>query len=150
MRARNLAYKCAKRSRKQNHWQMYRMKRNEVANKMKRAKRNYFNTLNSADQKAFWKATKFVKKETRIPFLRNCNRDIISDDEEKAAILNNFFSQCFNTSIPVLSDDDMSTFVDMTLMNMLNCCVQRKKFLICCEILIHLKQQGQMGYQQLC
>ena len=112
MRARNLAYKCAKRSRKQNHWQMYRMKRNEVANQMKRAKRNYFNTLNSADQKAFWKAAKFVKKETRIPFLRNCNGDIISDDEEKAAILNNFFSQCFNTSIPVLSDDDMSTFVD--------------------------------------
>ena len=113
MRARNLAYKCAKRSGKRNHWQTYRTKRNEVANKLKRTKRNYFSTLNPADQKAFWKATKFItKKETRIPFLRNCNGDIISDDEGKAAILNNFFTQCFNTSIPVLSDDDISTFVD--------------------------------------
>ena len=72
-----------------------------------------------------------MQKETRIPFLRNCNGDIISDDEEKAAILNNFLSQCFNTSIPVLWDDDMSTFVDNDAdeHNMLNCCIQRKKFL---------------------
>ena len=100
MRARNLAYKRAKRSGKHNHWRAFQMKRNKVANMLKHAKRNYFNSLNTSDQKAFWKATKFAtKKETRIPFLKTCNDEIVSGDGEKAAILNNFFSQCFNTSV---------------------------------------------------
>ena len=113
MRARNLAYKRAKRSGKHNHWRAFQMKRNKVANMLKHAKRNYFNSLNTSDQKAFWKATKFAtKKETRIPFLKTCNDEIVSGDGEKAAILNNFFSQCFNTSVPALSEDDRSTFVN--------------------------------------
>ena len=131
------------------------MKRNEVANKLKRAKRNYFSSLNTSDQKSFWKATKFVtKKETRIPFLKNCNDKVISDDGEKAAILNNFFSQCFNTSVPVLSEDDRSTFVDNDIMDS---DADEYAELLCTEeeVLdmlraLDTKQQGQMGYRLLC
>ena len=53
-----------------------------------------------------------MKKESRIPFLKSSNSEIISDDGEKASMLNNFFSQCFNSSLPALSEDDCSTFVD--------------------------------------
>ena len=53
-----------------------------------------------------------MKKESRIPFLKSSNSEIISDDGEKPSMLNNFFSQCFNSSLPTLSEDDCSTFVD--------------------------------------
>ena len=53
-----------------------------------------------------------MKKESRIPFLKSSNSEIISDDGEKASMLNNFFSQCFNSSLPALFEDDCSTFVD--------------------------------------
>ena len=53
-----------------------------------------------------------MKKESRIPFLKSSNNEIISNDGEKASMLNNFFSQCFNSSLLALSEDDCSTFVD--------------------------------------
>ena len=88
-------------------------KKNAVANKLKQAKRGYFRSLNVSNPKAFWKATKFImKKESRIPFLKSSNNEIISNDGEKASMLNNFFSQCFNSSLLSLSEDDCSTFVD--------------------------------------
>ena len=58
-----------------------------------------------------------MKMEIRIPFLKLSNSEIISDDGEKASMLNNFFSQCFNSSLPELSEDDCSTFVDTDISN---------------------------------
>ena len=71
------------------------MKRNGVAMKLKRTKRNYFSTLNLlADQKAFWKSTKFAtKKETRSVSSKIVMRTL----SQKVAILNNFFTQYFQS-----------------------------------------------------
>ena len=143
MRARNLAYKCAKRSGKLNHWQAFRTKRNIVANKLKQAKRKYFRSLNVSNPKVFWKATKFImKKESRIPFLKSSNSEIISDDGEKASMLNNFFSQCFNSSLPALSDDNCSIFIDTDISDSneeLFC--TEEEVLKCCVPWTHQKQQ---------
>ena len=38
------------------------------------------------------------------------NRDIISSDELKASVLNNYFSKCFNNTIPPLTDSDHATY----------------------------------------
>ena len=74
MRARNLAYRKAKRSNKSNHWYAYKRKRNQVASL----------TIG----------------------------EVISDTCRKAATLNKFFSNCFNTCLPLLSVNDRDVFAN--------------------------------------
>ena len=49
MRARNLAYKRAKRTMNPNHWSVYKKKRNNVANNLKHAKKKYFAHLSPSN-----------------------------------------------------------------------------------------------------
>ena len=105
MRTRNLAYRKAKRSNKSNHWYAYKRKRNQVANQLKHAKKIFFSSLNPSNPKSFWKATKVVtKKESRIPSLMSDNGEVTSDTCRKAATLNRFFSNCFNTCPTTISE----------------------------------------------
>ena len=91
MRARNLAYRKAKRGNNPNDWNAYKKKRNQVANELKHAKKKYFKSLNPLNPKSFWKATKIItKRETRIPVLKSENGELISEDYEKAETLNSF------------------------------------------------------------
>ena len=53
-------------------------------------------------------------KESRIPFLKTSSGEIISDDGKKASTLNNFFSECFNLSLPTLSEVGRTNFVNNT------------------------------------
>ena len=70
---------------------VYKRKRNQVANELKHAKKNFFDTLNPSNPKLFWKATKIVtKKESRIPVIKSENGELISDDYQKAEALNTF------------------------------------------------------------
>lgn len=50
-----------------------------------------------------------TKKNSSISTLKNWE-NLTEDDSDKAALLNNYFSQCFNWSVPPLTDDDLSTF----------------------------------------
>ena len=85
------------------------MKRNKVANQLKSAKKKYLSHLNLSDPKLFWKTVKQITKEdSRIPCIAGENGDIISSDELKASVVNNYFSKCFNT-IPLLTDDARAT-----------------------------------------
>ena len=90
-----------------------------------------------------------MKKESRIPFLKSSNSEIISDDGEKASMLNNFFSQCFNSSLPALSEDDCSTFVDTDISdsNKELFCTEEQVLEMLCTLDIS-KATGQMEYQQ--
>ena len=75
------------------HWYAHRKKRNKVANNLKHVKQSYFKSLNPSNPKSFWKATKFfTRKESRIPTLKTDEDKIVSEDGEKAATLNDFFS----------------------------------------------------------
>ena len=91
-----------------------------------------------------------MKKEGRIPFLKSSNSEIISDDGEKASMLNNFFSQCFNSSLPALSEDDCSTFVDNDISDSNKELFCTEEEVLCCAPWTLQKQQGQMEYQQQC
>ena len=116
MRARNLAYKRAKRRKDPFLWNVYKKKRNDVANQLKHAKKKYFSQLCPSKPKSFWRTVKVMTKEnSRIPIIKDDSGNIISDDAAKATIINNFFSTCFNEKVPPLTDNDKSAyFADVT------------------------------------
>ena len=112
MRARNLAFRHMKRTRRSAHLLDYKRKRNKVANMIKKAKSNYFKKFNPSNPKTFWKATKYLtKKSSTIPTLLDCDGNSVQDDREKATLLNDFFSQCFNHSHPPLSAADYDNLI---------------------------------------
>ena len=51
-----------------------------------------------------------TNKKSRIPVLKPENGELISDDFEKAESLNKFFSNCFNTCEPPLTERDRDSF----------------------------------------
>ena len=70
---------------------------------LKRGKRDYLNNLKSASSKDFWKVVKNLNgSQCTIPTL-NHSGETATSDNEKATMLNNFFSSCFNHSIPLIS-----------------------------------------------
>ena len=59
--------------------------------------------MKSASSKDFWKAVKNLNgSQCTIPTL-NHSGETATSDNEKATMLNNFFSSCFNHSIPPIS-----------------------------------------------
>ena len=87
------------------------MKRNRITSMIRSAKSKDFKGLNP---KTLWKTAKYLTKQvTSIPTLTDQNGNIIQDVAEKATLLNNFF-QCFNRSIPTLSESD---FTNLDLLN---------------------------------
>ena len=75
---------------------------------VKRGKRDYLNNLKSASSKDFWKAVKNLNgSQCTIPTL-NHSGETATSDNEKATMLNNFFSSCFNHSIPPISPSNGS------------------------------------------
>ena len=108
--ARNLAFRRVKRSGRSNHLNDYKKKRNKVANMIKSAKAKFFMGLNPSNPKSFWKVTKYLTKQTSsIPILKDHDGNVIHDDEEKATLLNEFFSQCFNSAQPPLCSSDFES-----------------------------------------
>ena len=71
---------------------------------MKNAKREYLRKLDPTNPKQFWKIAKyFTKQRESVPTLKDKNGDLIHDNTRKAILLNDFFVQCFNTSVPPLA-----------------------------------------------
>ena len=100
MRARNLAFRCMKRTRRSVHLLDYKRKRNKVANMIKKARSNYLKKLNPSNPNTFWKATKYLtKKSSTIPTLLDCDGNAVQEDKEKATLLNDFFPSVLITHI---------------------------------------------------
>ena len=105
IRSRNILYRRAHKTGKEAHLDCYRKKRNEVANMLKSAKFKFFEQLDPSNPKVFWKTTKYLNSQkSTIPVLKDAHGQPVSDDSGKAALLNEFFAKCFNTSIPKLED----------------------------------------------
>ena len=81
----------------------YKTQWNHVVAMLRECKEEFFQKLNSANVKDFWKTIRMLnKKETTIPTL--CGSDIPVDSSQgKATLLNNFFYSCFNQHCPQLS-----------------------------------------------
>jgi len=98
IRARNRIFK------KESYSARYRKARNRVVSLLRKAKSDYFQQLNPRDSKSFWKAVKYLNKTpSGIPALVYENVEA-NTDKEKADLLNNFFSSCFNTYASPVSD----------------------------------------------
>ena len=104
MRKRNDIFRKAKKSKLTSHFTKYRRLRNEVTSMLRLAKQKYFSSLMFADTKKFWKTVKVVKKQKdSIPALHE-GAIHATTDADKANMLNNYFSRCWNYSEPQLSE----------------------------------------------
>ena len=107
MRARTLSFRHVKRTGRSEYRNDYKKKRNKVANTIKCAKSRYFKCLNPSNPKTFWKLVKCLTKQTSsIPILKDSQEKVVQDDTEKATLLNEFFSSCFNSAQPPLNMSD--------------------------------------------
>ena len=74
---------------------------------LRSAKRQYFNnSLDTSDCKAFWKTVKSITRNKSVIPTMDHNGSAIHDDQEKVEILNCFFAECFNSSLPPLSSEE--------------------------------------------
>ena len=110
MRRRNMLYGQAKRSGKRSDVEKYKHIRNRVVIQLRNAKSSYFKNLNrKGSSKKFWSAVKYLnKKHNSIPVL-NHGSMTANTNEEKAEMLNSFFSTCFNPTFPPLSPSNVPT-----------------------------------------
>ena len=108
-----MAYKRAKRTNLIRFWDRYKKIRNNVANELKCARKDYFAQLHPSNPKAFRKTVKVLTKdESRVPVIKDECGVMRTDDSTKASILNDFFSKCFNKSVPPLITSEQPTFLN--------------------------------------
>ena len=106
-RKRNYFHRRATKSQSDAHWKSYRFWRNRVTSEIRTSKRKYFDIhLNGTCRKHYWQAVKYLRGEkSSIPSLKVDGVNVISDID-KANALNEFFSECFNSTLPPLNNDD--------------------------------------------
>ena len=64
------------------------------------SKKSFFKSLSSASPRSFWSYVRSIrKKPPSIPAL-NYNGRLFTSNSSKANVLNEYFSECFNTSSP--------------------------------------------------
>ena len=67
------------------------------------AKAEYFRRLNPSNSKQFWKSLKYLNKQSSSVPTLNHNGSEHCTDPEKANILNSYFNECFNHTVPPIS-----------------------------------------------
>ena len=110
MKKRNAAFKVAKRSHDPRAAAKYRHLRNKVIKVMREARKDYLQKLNPLNTRQFWKTIKYLKKEqSTLPTLQH-EHAFAESNQEKANMLNQYFSMCFNKAVPPLSSSGSSHF----------------------------------------
>ena len=91
-----MLFSCSKRSKKKSDFERYKKLRNRVTTQLRGAKTSFFSQINPHDTKKFWKSVKYLNKnQSSIPVLSQGNT-LACTDSEKADMLGNDFSSCFN------------------------------------------------------
>ena len=110
MTRRNLLFSHAKRSGKRSDVEKYKRIRNRVVTQLRNAKSSYFRNLNpQSNSIKFWSAMKYLNKKHKSISVLNHGSVTANTNEEKANMLNSFFSTCFNPAFPPLSPSNVST-----------------------------------------
>ena len=103
IKKRNYYYKLARKHGRPVDYDNYKRLRNEVVNALRTNKAKFFSNLNPKSGKKFWSALRHLKGvESTIPTLVSNNLKF-ETGEEKAQILNKFFSKNFSNSLPPLN-----------------------------------------------
>lgn len=105
-----LKRKALHRRAKKRGWQpdekkIYNMYRNKVVSLLRSGKRDHFKKLRTASPKEFWKSIKQLTKshQSSIPTMSHEGKTATSS-KDKAEMVNDYFSTCFNTMVPPLDD----------------------------------------------
>ena len=116
----NNAFRAYKRSPNYNTANRYKLLHNSVVSMIRKSRSTYFKNLNTSNKKQFWKTIKYLSKQkSTIPTLSS-NDVSASTDSSKASTLNDFFSSCFNSAVPPLtqltppSDENLPIIARMT------------------------------------
>ena len=123
---------CYKGSAKPAQYSKFRKLCDKVLKMIRNAKSFYVKNLNPRNKKQFWKAVKYLnKQQSSIPTL-HYQDTAAESDSEKASLLNECFSACFNRDIPPLSpaDDDHYTVHFSACPDELLCTADEVLFLI--------------------
>ena len=81
----------------------YTAMRNKVVTLLRESKQRFFDELNNADTKQFWRTMRILnRKSSSIPSLQDENNATIKSNTGKANALNSFFHRCFNYTFPSL------------------------------------------------
>ena len=102
MLQRDRLFRRAKRSRCVQTWNKYKHVRNLVTQRLKHAKRKFFQGLNNTNPKKFWSLIRSTNSVSSVPTLMH-NGISATTDLEKTEMLNEFFVSTFNHSIPPLT-----------------------------------------------
>ena len=103
MRRRNTLYRRAKTSGNPLHFAKFKHARNKVVSDMRCAKAEYFRRLNPSNSQQFLKSLKYLNKQSSSVPTLNHNGSEYCTDPEKANILNSYFNECFNHTVPPIS-----------------------------------------------
>ena len=104
MRKRNFLLRKAKKSKHRVDFTKYKRMRNKVINHLRTAKQRHFSSLLTTDTKTFWKTVKSInKQQVTIPALKQDSVHAVTDTE-KSNMLNNYFSKCWNSKEPPLTE----------------------------------------------
>ena len=103
IRKKERLYKQASRLKSDRSWSKYNKVRNKVTSALRAAKKRFFEDLSNSVKipKQFWSAYhKLSPNQQRIPDNLSHNTETASSSQEKAELLNAFFSSCFTTCNP--------------------------------------------------
>ena len=130
MRKRNMLFSRAKRSCRNSDFEKYKRMRNRVVSQLCEAKSRFFNTINPHNAKKFWKAVKYLNKtHNSIPVLCDGNSEARSDGD-KAEMLGDFFTKCFNQAVPPLSPSNSTLNSEHTIPDDLLCTEEEVHFFL--------------------
>ena len=108
MRKRNMLFSQARRTGRNSDFDRYKLMWNRVISYLRRAKSNFFRNINPGNAKKCWSSIKHLNKgNNSIPVLSHGNVSARSS-QEKAEMLNTYFSTCFNQAVPPLLPDQSS------------------------------------------
>ena len=108
----------------------FKYARNKFVAKLCNAKEKLFANLDPRDQNKFWKTVKYLNNSAvSIPTLFH-NDTLVASDKGKANLLNSFFSTCFNTSHPPLSNDNQCSVKPIECCEEILCTVEEVEYLL--------------------
>ena len=111
IKRRNSLFKAYKRSSSSFKLLQYKFIRNRIVSEVRKAKLEFFKRLQTVDAKTFWKLfILLTRKESSIPALLGPNSTLVTNDVQKADILNNQFFSNFNHCICNIGLLDSSNF----------------------------------------
>ena len=108
IKKRNYYFRKSKQMGDETAYLKYKQLRNKVVKGLREAKRCFFSGLRPSN-KQFWKTLRQINTtKTSIPALSSSNDTAIATtNAEKANLLNNYFSDCFNVRVSPLSSSDL-------------------------------------------